>query len=176
MGKAKTGEAFIKHEFDEAIAIQRAIVEAEEALSTKHPRPTAKRAISSALTDDRTFLRQLEGFGRKHGATGKAEDVAESMQELMRETTKSASEADSEAYEAHAVLVSLKRKQQDSGAAVVKIARATKDTELRDAAKEFTKATKMSAQELADDLADFAVEIATANGASKGRAAAAASR
>ena len=37
MGEAKVGEEFIKHEFDEAIAIQRAIVEAEKTLSTAHP-------------------------------------------------------------------------------------------------------------------------------------------
>jgi hypothetical protein len=44
---------------------------------------------------------------------------------------------------------------------MLKIAREQKDTELRDAATEFAKATKASAQELADDLALFAVEIAT---------------
>jgi len=44
---------------------------------------------------------------------------------------------------------------------MVKIAREQKDTDLRDAATEFGKATKASAQELADDLALFAVEIAT---------------
>ena len=35
MGEAKTGEAFIKHEFDEAIAIQRCIVDAEHSLATE---------------------------------------------------------------------------------------------------------------------------------------------
>ena len=45
---------------------------------------------------------------------------------------------------------------------MVKIARAKKDTELRDAAIEFTKATKTSAQQLADELATFAVQIAGA--------------
>ena len=79
----------------------------------------------------------------------------------MDETAQSAAEAPSESYEAHAVLINLKRKQQDSAAAMIKIAREQKDTDLRDAATEFGKATKASAQELADDLALFAVEIAT---------------
>ena len=34
MGEAKTGEAFVKHEFDEAIAIQQVIVDAETKLSS----------------------------------------------------------------------------------------------------------------------------------------------
>lgn len=79
----------------------------------------------------------------------------------MEETAGSAGEAPSEAYEAQAVLINLKRKQQDSAAAVVKIARELGDTELRDAALAMGKATKASAQTLADDLAAFAVEIAT---------------
>ena len=160
MSEAKVGEEFVKHEFDEAIAIHRAIVEAEEILAGSHPVPAAKQMIKSALTEDRKFLKQLEKLGAKHGADGKAEEVAGSMQELMRQTVQKASEAESEAYEAHAVLVNAKRKQQDSGAAMIKIARAQKDTELRDAASEFHKATKTSAQQLADELAAFAVQIA----------------
>jgi hypothetical protein len=45
------------------------------------------------------------------------------MAELMKTTLESAPEAESEAYEAHAVLLSLKRKQQDSALAMVRIAR-----------------------------------------------------
>jgi hypothetical protein len=161
MGEAKVGEEFVKHEFDEAIAIHRAIVDAEQQLSKSHPVPGAKRAIESALAEDRKFLKQLEKLGKRHGATGEVEEVAGSMQQLMQQTVEKAASAESEAYEAHAVLVSLKRKQQDSGAAMLKIARAKKDTELRDAAREFTKATKTSAQTLADELAEFAVTIAT---------------
>ena len=37
MGEAKVGEAFIKHEFDEAIAIQQCIVDAETTLATSPP-------------------------------------------------------------------------------------------------------------------------------------------
>ena len=164
MAEAKTGEEFITHELDEAIAIQRTIVDAEEALGQSHPRPQAKQAIKRALKEDQRFLKELQRLGKQHGATGKAEDVAAALQELMKETSSSAGEAESEAYEAHAVLVNLKRKQQDSGAAMIKIARAVKDDEMRLAATEFAKATKASAQELADELALMAVAIATTDG------------
>ena len=172
MGEAKVGEAFVQHEFDEAIAIHRAIVEAEEQLSKSHPAPDAKRAIKSELTKDQKYLRQLEKLGAKHGASGKVEEVAGSMQQLMQETAQKATEAKSEAYEAHAVLVSLKRKQQDSAAAMLKIARALKDTEMRDAAQDFSKATKAGAQVLADQLAAFAVTIAAPSSAARRPAAA----
>ena len=48
MGEAKTGADFIKHEFDEAIAIQRSIVEAGTELAQSHPMPSARRVIKSA--------------------------------------------------------------------------------------------------------------------------------
>jgi hypothetical protein len=162
MSEAKTGEAFIQHEFDEAIAIQQAIVTAEKALSEDHPRASAKRIISAALKEDERFLTELKRLGKKHDATGKVEGVAEALTTLMEETTGSAGEAESEAYEAHAVLVNLKRKQQDSGPAMARIARETGDDTMLESATEFTEATKSSAQELADELAAFAVEIATA--------------
>jgi hypothetical protein len=168
VSEAKVGEEFITHELDEAIAIQQTIVKAEETLSRSHPRAEAKRLIERSLKEDQKFLRDLETLGRKHGATGKVEEVAGAMQELMTETSSKATEAASEAYEAHAVLLNLKRKQQDSGAAMLKIARATKDTEMRDSAMAFQKATKASAKELSDELAAFAVVIAT-NGRSNGR-------
>jgi hypothetical protein len=164
MSEAKVGKEFITHELDEAIAIQRAIVRAEESLSQEHPSPTAKRLIKEGLKADQRFLTQLETLGRPWGATGRAEEVAEALEQLMTETSEKAAEAESEAYEAHAVLLNLKRKQQDSGSAMLKIARAMKDVEMRDAAQEFARATKASAQELADELATFAVTIATANG------------
>lgn len=160
MGEAKVGEAFVQHEFDEAIAIHRAIVEAEEQLSKTHPAPEAKRAIKAELAKDQRFLRQLEKLGMQHGASGKVEEVAGSMRQMMQETAEKATEAASEAYEAHAVLVSLKRKQQDSAAAMLKIARALKDSEMLDAARDFSRETKAGAQELANQLAAFAVTIA----------------
>src|SRR5687767_11973162 len=42
MSEAKTGKEFITHELDEAIAVQRAIVKAEESLSREHPSGAAK--------------------------------------------------------------------------------------------------------------------------------------
>jgi hypothetical protein len=167
MSEAKVGKAFITHELDEAIAIQRAIVKAEEQLGREHPSSTAKRLMKETLKTDEQFLRQLETLGRPWGATGKIEEVAGALEELMTETSEKAAEAESEAYEAHAVLLNLKRKQQDSGTAMLKIARAMKDVEMRDAAQAFARATKASAQELADELAAFAVTIATADGTGK---------
>lgn len=168
VAEAKVGREFIMHEFDEAIAIQRALVAAEEALSRVHPLPDAKTALKAAAREDTTFLRNLEKLGKPYGATGKVEDVAASMKDLSEETTSHAAEASSEAYEAHAVVVSMKRKQQDSGAAMLKIARAQRNAELRDAANEFFRAQKAGAQALADSLASFAVVIAGAASSGNG--------
>ncbi|HXG25864.1 MAG TPA: hypothetical protein VNL94_03310 [Candidatus Binatia bacterium] len=163
MSEAKTGDAFITHELDEAIAIQRAIVDAETKLGRDHPRADVKKLIKDTLETDRKFLARLEKLGRPKGATGKVEEVAESLEQLMTQTAENAAEAKSEAYEAHAVLLNLKRKQQDSAAAMVRIARAVKDDEMRDAAIEFERESKSSARELAAALAELAVEIATTN-------------
>ena len=76
MGEAKVGDEFITHEFDEAIAIQQSIVDAETTLSTKHPVASSKKAIKSSLTEDRKFLAELKTLGKQHDATGKVEDVA----------------------------------------------------------------------------------------------------
>jgi hypothetical protein len=160
MSEAKVGKEFITHEFDEAIAIQQTIVQAERQLSEAHPEPSAKRSITSSLRDDERFLRELKTLGAEHGATGKVEEVAEGLQQLMQETAGKASEADSEAYEATAVLLNLKRKQQDSASAMLKIARDRKDTKLRDAAMDFHRTTKSSAEDLAKELAAYAVKIA----------------
>ena len=164
MGEAKVGEEFITHEFDEAIAIQQCIVDAETKLSNKHPVASAKKAIKASLADDQTFLTQLKTLGREHEATGKVEDVAGGLKELMEETLESATTegADSDFYEAHAVLLNLKRKQMDSAGGMLAIARETKDAKLRTAATEFQKAQKTSSESLADELALYAVQIATA--------------
>ena len=164
MGESKVGEEFITHEFDEAIAIQRCIVDAETTLATKHPVGTAKSAIKASLVDDKTFLRQLETLGKQREATGEVEDVAGGLKELMEETLATATTegAESDFYEAHAVLLNLKRKQMDSAGGMVAIARATKDTKLRTASSAFQKAQKASSQALTEELADFAVRIATA--------------
>jgi len=162
MGEAKTGDEFITHEFDEAIAIQRSIVGAETTLSTKHPVASAKRAIKGSLADDKTFLEQLETLGKSHGVTGKIEDVAGGLTELMSETLATATTegADSDFYEAHAVLLNLKRKQMDSAGGMLAIARDQKDSELRKASLAFRRAQTATAKTLTDELAAYAVQIA----------------
>jgi hypothetical protein len=164
MGEAKFGEEFITHEYDESIAVQRSIVEAETTLSTKHPMASAKTAIKACLAEDKDFLAQLTKLGKPHGATGKIEDVAEGLGELMTETLKTATKegADSDYYEAHAVLLNIKRKQMDSAGGMLEIARATKDTALKTAATAFAKAQKASCEILAAELAAYAAKIATA--------------
>src|SRR5215207_260567 len=107
MGEAKVGEEFITHEFDEAIAVQQSIVDAETTLSTKHPLGSAKRALKASLADDETFLEQLRTLGKEHDASGKVEDVAGGLKKLMEETLDTATTEgeDSDFYEAHAVLL-----------------------------------------------------------------------
>ena len=155
-----SGTEFIKHEFDEAIAIQQSIVDSGKALSTAHPVGAVKRQLTSDLKVDEQHLAKLQKLGRPYGAVGKREEVAEALGSLADETSQKAASEESEAYEAHAVLLNLKRKQQDSADAVVKIARDRKETELRDAALKMKKEIKASADELAKSLADFAVRIA----------------
>jgi hypothetical protein len=161
MSEAKYGDEFIKHEFDEAISIQSVIVQTGSTLAEKHPEAAARRLIKAMGRTDAQQLEELRRLGKPYGATGKVEDVSKALGELARETTAAAAEAESDAYEAHAVLLALKRKQQDSAAAVLKIARAVKDTSMRDSAREMFRDTRRASQELADALAEFAVVIAT---------------
>jgi len=160
------GEAFIKHELDEAIAVQQCIVEAETRLAGSHPAPSAQRVIKQSLSDDKQFLSELQRLGREHQATGEVEDVAGGLKELTDTILKSATQegADSDFYEAHAVLLNLKRKQMDSAGAMIKIARAQKDTKMRDAASKFERAQKDTAKALSAELATFAVQIASGDG------------
>lgn len=163
MGEAKVGEEFITHEYDEAIAVQQCIVDAETTLATKHPVGSAKTAIKASLAEDKDFLKQLKALGKPHGATGKVEDVAEGLKNLMEDVLETATTegADSDYYEAHAVLLNIKRKQMDSAGGMLEIARATKDTELKSAATAFAAAQKASCQTLASELASYAALIAT---------------
>ena len=156
------GTEFIKHEFDEAIAFQETVVETADVLSRKHPVADAKKLLKSQLATDKRHLATLKKFGKPFGASGKREEVVEAMATLAEETRAKAQEEESEAYEAHAVLLTLKRKQQDSADAIVKIARDRQETDLRDAATEMKKEIKAGADELAKSLADFAVRIASA--------------
>ena len=164
MSEAKTGEEFVKHELDEAIAVQQAIVTAEETLASSHPMPDAKAAIKTALGEDKTGLKDLQALGKEYDATGEVEDVAGGLTELMSQTLASATSdgADSDYYEAHAVLLNLKRKQMDSAGGMVKIARAIENPKMRDAATEFGKVQKQSSQVLADELANYAAHITSA--------------
>jgi ABC-type enterochelin transport system substrate-binding protein len=157
-----SGQEFIKHEFDEAIAIQDAICAAGDTLSTKHPVAGVKRQLKSGLAADRRHLKELQKYGKPYGAAGKREEVADALSSLAEETTKKAGAEQSEAYEAHAVLLNLKRKQQDSADALIKIARREKNAELRTAATKMKREIKSSADQLAKSLSDFAVRIASA--------------
>ena len=165
MSEAKVGREFVTHEFDEAIAIQRSIVEAGDALSTTHPMPSAKRALKASAAEDRRFLRQLETMGKAYDATGKAEGVAAALGELMTETLGGAGKdaPDSEVYEAHAVLLALKRKQMDGAAGMRRIATAVKDPSMRTACIAFEKAQRSSSVALSRELAAFARKITTAS-------------
>jgi hypothetical protein len=156
------GTEFITHEFDEAIAIQQSIRDAGTKLSSSHPVPAVKRQLLADLKVDERHLAELQKFGKPFGAVGKREEVAEALGSLADETSRKAGSEESEAYEAHAVLLNLKRKQQDSADAMIKIARDRKDTDLRDAATKMKKEIKASADALGKSLADFAVQIASA--------------
>ena len=157
-----SGTEFIKHEFDEAIAIEQSILDSGKKLSSAHPVPAVQKQLRSDLKVDEKHLAKLQKLGKPYGATGKREEVAEALGSLADETSQKAGTEESEAYEAHAVLLNLKRKQQDSADAMVKIARDRKETELRDAATQMKKEIKSSADGLAKSLADFAVRIASA--------------
>ena len=156
------GTEFIKHEFDEAIAIQTTIVETGTQLASKHPVAAVQRQLKAAGKVDQRHLDQLKKFGAPYGAKGKREEVAEALSTLAEETSAKADSEESEAYEAHAVLLNLKRKQQDSADAVIKIARQEKNAELREAAKKMKREIKAGADDLGKSLADFAVQIAAA--------------
>ena len=135
--------------------------------SSRTSTTSAKATIKQALADDEKFLDSLKSLGKPYGATGKVEDVAKGLKDLMEGTLETASTegADSDYYEAHAVLLNAKRKQMDSAGGMLEIARATSDSELRTAATAFAKGQKASCQALADELATFAARIATAKAA-----------
>lgn len=157
-----SGREFIKHEFDEAIAIQQSIVESAKALSSSHPLPEVKRQLKDDLKRDQQQLAKLQKLGKPYGASGKREEVAEALGKLAEQTAAKAGSERSEAYEAQAVLLNLKRKQQDSADALVRIARERGEPELRDAAAQMRKEIKISADGLAKSLANFAARIASA--------------
>ena len=159
------GQAFITHEFNEAIAVQEAIVESGRQLSESVTVPEAQQSLKQGLKEDERLLKELQKLGEKFGATGEREEIAAAMEQLAQESTQSAKSGDeSEAYEAMAVLLNMKRKQQDAAASIQKIGRELGDTEVRDKAGEFQKAMKDGSEELVKQLGQLAVQIATKDG------------
>lgn len=155
------GKAFVKHEFDEAIAIQQAVVDAVQQLSSSHPVPAVKSSLQSMIEGGEKHLQDLKTLGATFGATGKEEDVADGMTKLMKKTLQKAKGGEeSDAYEAHAVLLSLKRKQQDSSSSMLKIANELGDQKVVASAKEMQQSLQQHTTELANSLADFGVRIA----------------
>ena len=121
-----SGTEFIKHEFDEAIAIQQSIVESGAALSTSHPVAAVKRQLKSHLKVDREHLTKLRAASASRTAPAASRRRSRRhSDDLADETAKKAGKEESEAYEAHAVLLNLKRKQQDSAGAMDRRSRAT---------------------------------------------------
>jgi hypothetical protein len=171
-----TGTAFIKHEFDEAISIQQAMVEATRELARAHPMTEARDALKRLLPIEEDQLQVLQSFGALFDARGKQEDVARAMTGLMDRTLKKAGTADaeeSEAYEAHAVLLSLVRKQQDSTASLITLAGEMQDRKLAAGARKMRRELTAATKDLGAQLASFAVRIASrGDGIAAARAAA----
>ena len=158
------GRPFIKHEFDEAIEIQKVIVQSGQELAEAHPVPAARSALQKLGPIAEQHLETLESFGALFNAKGKKEDVVKGMESLMKKVLTKAKEKgkeeESEAYEAHAVLLSLHRKQQDSAPAVVKIAEDRGDKKMAAAGRKMKRELDAATKELGELLADFAVRIA----------------
>jgi hypothetical protein len=153
----------IKHEYDEGIAIQEAIVAAGEELADAHPVSAAQELLTEQLKTDERQLEELRGLGAVHGAKGKKEDVARGMGSLMtktlgKATTKEAEESD--AYEAHAVLLSLKRKQLDSAGGMLRTSTARGDEKAAVVHRKHQRELKTATEKLSESLAEFAVRIA----------------
>jgi hypothetical protein len=156
-----TGTEFIRHEFDEAIAIQQSIVEAQQALEQLHPLEEGKQQMKTLRRDSEKWLKQLQTLGKPFGATGEREEVAASFDALAKQTIQSASGGDpSEAYEAHAVVLNGLRKQQDSAASLIKIARSMGEKTMVTQATEMQKACRAAANEMTKTLSTLAVQIA----------------
>ena len=158
------GKEFIKHEFDEGIEIQKNIVEAGKELAGVHPVPAAREALKALQPVAEQQLETLQSYGALFGAKGKKEEVVRGMESLMKKVLTNAKEKgkeeESEAYEAHAVLLSLHRKQQDSAPAMVKIAEELGDKKMAAAGRKMKRELDASTKQLGELLSDFAVRIA----------------
>jgi hypothetical protein len=156
-----TGQAFIRHEFDEAIAVQQAIVHGAGELAQVHPLADGQKQLRTVARESERWLQRLQKRGQEFGATGKKEEVAGAIDELATTTMEHArTGTPSEVYEAQAVVLNAIRKQQDSAGSIVKIARSLKDREMASEAREMQKACKSAADELAKNLTELAVVIA----------------
>lgn len=161
MPEAKEGTDFIRHELDEAIAIQQSIVACGEKLAQEYPLEDARAQLQQMLKQDQEHLRKLEQLGKPFGAKGEREEVAQAFETLGSEVSQTAiGGPDSEKYELHAVVLNMKRKQQDSATAMTKIARKMGDKQLQEAFTTMQKEIKASAEELSKSLSTLATEIA----------------
>ena len=159
------GKEFVKHEFDEGISIQEVIVAAAEKLAPLHPLPEAQQLLARMSKADQQQLETLKALGEPYVAKGKLEDVSKGLADLMKDMTHKATLKKSEpsdAYEAHAVLLTLKRKQQDSAAAIQRIGAEIGERQLADAAGKMAQAAEQDSKALAASLATLAVQLATA--------------
>lgn len=157
-----SGQEFIKHEFDEAIAVQQTIVRGTTALADVHPMQSSKRLLKSTARESEQWLRRLQKAGSKFGATGEREEVASGIDQLASTTLQNAAAGEaSEVYEAHAVVINALRKQQDSAGSIVKIATSLKDRELATEGRDMQRASKRAADDLAKNLTELAVMIAS---------------
>lgn len=168
MSEERQGRSFLAHEFDEAIVIQRAIVETEQQLAREHPLAEAKEALEEMAGHDEEQLKELQRLGKAFGATGRREEVASAMEELANQTVEAASGGpDSEKYEAHAVLLSLKRKQIDAATAMRAIGDELGNEEMIRACGELERESRSSGDQLARLLSELAVDLATRGDAAR---------
>jgi len=161
MPEAKEGTEFIKHELDEAIAIQQSIIACGEKLAQDYPLEDARPQLQQMLRKDQEHLRKLQQLGKPFGASGEREEVAQAFEQLGSEVSQTATGGpDSEKYELHAVVLNMKRKQQDSATAMTKIAQKMGDRRLKDEFATMHKEIKASAEEMSRTLSRLATEIA----------------
>ena len=159
------GKEFITHEMDEGISVHQAIIAAEEKLADVHPLPEVQQALKRMLEVDTRQLETLKELGKPFGTKGTLEDVSRALSDLMKETARKAAlkkAEPSDAYEAHAVLLNLKRKQQDSAAAIAQIADHIREPEIATSARHMNKTMAADSESLAASLAKLAVQLATA--------------
>ena len=78
------GQAFITHEFNEAIAVQEAIVESGRQLSESVTVLDAQKSLKQGLKEDERLLKELQKLGEKFGDTD-VRDKAGEFQKAMKD-------------------------------------------------------------------------------------------